>query len=56
MKRPGKSCVPQLGVVPRKKWHILVYAISQDLCSRSPFRHTSCDNVAHVQSQRSGQT
>ena len=38
------------------EWHILVYVISQELCSRRPFRHTSCDNIAHVQSRRTGQT
>ena len=38
------------------EWHILVYVISQELCSRSPFRHTSRDNIARVQSQRTGQT
>ena len=38
------------------KWHSLVHVISQELCSCSPFRHTSRDNIARVQSQRTGQT
>ena len=39
-----------------KEWHILFYVISQELCSRSPFRHTSRDNIARVHSQRTRQT
>ena len=39
-----------------KEWHILAYVISQELCSRSSFRHTRRDNIARVQSQRTGQT
>ena len=38
------------------EWHILVYVISQQLCSRSPFRHTNRDNIARVQCQHTGQT
>ena len=38
------------------EWHSLVYVISQELCSRSPFRYTSRNNIARVQSQRTGQT
>ena len=55
LKRPGKSRVLQLGVVPRKNAYFSLCNF-QELCSRSPFRHTSRDNIARVQSQRTGQT
>ena len=38
------------------EWHILGDVICQELCSRSPFRNTSRDNIERVQSQRTGQT
>ena len=39
-----------------KEWRILDFIISQKLCLCSPFRYTSRDNIARVQSQRTWQT
>ena len=38
------------------EWRVLDFIISQKSCLCSPFRHTSCDNIARVQSQRTWQT
>ena len=39
-----------------KEWRIIDFIISQKSCMCSPFRHTSHDNIAHVQSKRTWQT
>ena len=57
LKPPGKSYVPQVGVrLVRMAYSRLIFIISQKSCLCSPFRHTSRDNIAHVQSQRTWQT
>ena len=38
------------------EWRILDFIISQKSCLCSPFRHTSRDNIAHVQSLSTWQT
>ena len=38
------------------EWRILDFIISQKSCLCSPFRHTSRDNIARVQFQRTWQT
>ena len=38
------------------EWHVLDFIISQKSFLCSPFRHTSRDNIARVQSQRAWQT
>ena len=38
------------------QWRLLDFIISQKSCLCSPFRHTSHDNIAHVQSQCTWQT
>ena len=43
-------------VCASQEWHILDFIISQKSCLCSPFQHTSHDNMAHVQSQRTWQT
>ena len=51
LKPPGKSYVPQVGVRLVRMAYFR-FIISQKSCLCSPFRHTSRDNIAHVQSQR----
>ena len=51
LKPPGKSYVPQVGV-RLVRMAYLDFIIPQKSCLCSPFRHTSHDNIAHVQSQR----
>ena len=55
LKPPGKSYVPQVGVrlVRMACFRFYYFPIS---CLCSPSRHTSRDNIARVQSQRSWQT
>ena len=55
LKPPGKSYVPQVGVRLVRMAYFRFYN-SQKSCLCSPFRHTSYDNIAHVQSQRTWQT
>ena len=55
LKPPGKSQVPQIGVRLVRKV-VLDFIISQKSCLCRPFRHTSRDNIARVQSQRTWQT
>ena len=43
-------------VCASQEWRILDFIISQKSCLCSPFRHTSHDNIAHVQCQRTWQT
>ena len=43
-------------VCASSEWRSLDFIISQKSCLCSLFRHTSCDNIAHVQSQRTWQT
>ena len=57
LKPPGKCYVPQVGVCLRyvcafKEFRILDFIIFQKSSLCSPFRHTSRDNIARVQSQR----
>ena len=55
LKPPGKSYVPQVGVRIVRMAYFRFYNFPKIvLCS--PFRHTSDDNIAHVQSQRTWQT
>ena len=50
LKQPGKSYVILVGVCVIRKafWSFIIY---QNLHLFSPFRHSSLDNIAHVQSQ-----
>ena len=55
LKPPGKSYVPQVGERIVRMAQFRCYN-SQKSCLCSQFRHTSHDNIAHVQSQRTWQT
>ena len=55
LKPPGKSYVTQVGV-RLVRMAILDFIISQKSCLCSPFKHTSHDNIAHVQSKHTWQT
>ena len=55
LKPPGKSYVLQVGGC-LVRMACLDFIISQKSCLCSPFRHTSRDNTARVQSQRTWQT
>ena len=55
LKPPGKSYVPQVGVRLVRMAYFRFYNLPKS-CLCSPFRHTSRDNIAHVQSQRTWQT
>ena len=50
LKPPGKSYVPQVGVRLVRMAYFR-FIISQRSCLCSLFRHTSHDNIAHVQFQ-----
>ena len=55
LKPPGKSYVPQVGV-RLIRMVFLDFIISQKSYLCTPFRHTSRNNIVHVQSQRTWQT
>ena len=55
LKPPGKSYVPQVGVQFVRMAYFRFYNFPQS-CLCSPIRHTSHDNIALVQSQRTWQT
>ena len=55
LKPPGKSNVSQVGVLLVRMAYFRFYNFPKS-CLCSPFRHTSRDNIAHVQSQRTWQT
>ena len=55
LKPPGKSYVTQVGVRLVRMAYIRFYNFPKS-CLCSPFRHTSHDNIAHVQSQSTWQT
>ena len=54
LKPPGKSYEPQVGVRLVRIAHFRFYNFPK-IVFVSPFRHTSHDNIAHVQSQRTWQ-
>ena len=56
LKPPGKSYVPQVGVRLVRMACFRFYNLPKKSCLCSPFRHTSRDNIARVQSQRRWQT
>ena len=55
LKPPGKSYVPQVGVRLVRMAYYRFYNFPK-IVFCSPFLHTSHDNIAHVQSQRTWQT
>ena len=55
LKPPGKSYVPQVGARLVRMAYFRFYNFPKS-CLCSPFRHTSHNNIAHVQSQRTWQT